>query len=204
MSDAPHTPPPAGSPPRAWRQLLHRISNSYRLRFTSTCVETALFVHNPAPLFRFTSTCVETASRSKGRCAVHSVHLHVRGDSDHESSDCHFRYGSPPRAWRQLNLHALKRRHARFTSTCVETAAEACRAQALATVHLHVRGDSPFGLEDPLGDYGSPPRAWRQPVRRFLLDRGRRFTSTCVETACRNLPAPPLAPVHLHVRGDSV
>ena len=173
-----------GSSPRAWRQRDLILLPSSATRFISTCVETAEWLSKEKP--------------------VDTVHLHVRGDSKCPSKKICCTSGSSPRAWRQ---HSVKRRFlliSRFISTCVETARREKEKRDDKTVHLHVRGDSPFGVYHDCLMYGSSPRAWRQPHPASSNSIIHWFISTCVETArSKRLPETHRA-VHLHVRGDSV
>ena len=71
----------------------------------------------------------------------------------------------------------------RFTPTCVGKAKAQPRRICASTVHPHVRGE---GVTIPWcddRDVGSPPRAWgrRDPPR--CIQRGSRFTPTCVGKA---------------------
>ncbi len=173
-----------GSPPRAWRQRPLGKTPVAPLRFTSTCVETAVW-----KLLRFSASAVHLhvrgdscdknfhtpppagspprawRQRRKGEAVKLSlpVHLHVRGDSCREVRLTCRRCGSPPRAWRQRFEDVDEGALLRFTSTCVETA-------RLRQLGRRLR-------------CGSPPRAWRQLARRIRRMLALRCTSTCVETA---------------------
>ena len=152
-----------GSSPRAWRQQGNRSVKAKPDRFISTCVETA-------------TTPLSKTDRP-------AVHLHVRGDSSGETPAEARGVGSSPRAWRQLCGVKVVGERLRFISTCVETAPAARDEPHASQVHLHVRGDSESNSIASSIEPGSSPRAWRQPVRYDVVNRRRRFISTCVETA---------------------
>ena len=73
---------------------------------------------------------------------------------------------------------------------------------ASGTVHPHVRGDGVDTSDRDTRSFGSPPRAWGRPTAIPLPRRSRRFTPTCVGTACRWSSSWSTPPVHPHVRGD--
>ncbi len=93
-----------GSPPRAWRRSLLRVSTSCGLRFTSTRVE--------------------TLSKRPLQQPNQAVHLHARGDASGDSCCQSDDGGSPPRAWRRFSWWQLRSARHRFTSTRVETLPE--------------------------------------------------------------------------------
>ena len=71
------------------------------------------------------------------------------------------------------------------------------------SVHPHVCGDNVFGDLPRFYLNGSPPRVWRQRLRRLPRPFRLRFTLPCVETTTR-WGAPMCAPsVHPHVCGDN-
>ena len=97
------TPRTVGSPPRAWGRRHSYVVGPSDVRFTPTCVGTA------------------RASRRSER--AYAVHPHVRGDgfvSRFSSPPC---LGSPPRAWGRREVLFGIALGARFTPTCVGTAA---------------------------------------------------------------------------------
>ena len=193
----------AGSPPRAWGQPGHSTVSPPVIRFTPTCVGTALpwcGVPSPIPVHPhvrgqpltmrsgaltkgFTPTCVGTACWWRSWCRTPRVHPHVRGDSRLRRPAMIRRVGSPPRAWGQpLPLERVANPNG-FTPTCVGTARTARRRALVITVHPHVRGDSGRFHGLPFCGIGSPPRAWGQQVGEHPQGEFRRFTPTCVGTA---------------------
>ena len=174
----------AGSPPRAWGQPGHSTVSPPVIRFTPTCVGTALpWCGVPSPI---------------------PVHPHVRGDSLKPTTRSMRWEGSPPRAWGQLIAITTKKPSDRFTPTCVGTARRGFASPDVLWVHPHVRGDSPVREARFWLGYGSPPRAWgqRHPVQRAARRQG--FTPTCVGTARPARTTRSARAVHPHVRGDSV
>ena len=134
------------------------------------------------PRFRFTPTCVGTTAIQTTLRRSTPVHPHVRGDNEigHRSAvDAH---GSPPRAWGQRDATAVNLCPFRFTPTCVGTTfSRPLHIERLA-VHPHVRGDNDAKYAGIELAYGSPPRAWGQPLPNPRLSMCSRFTPTCVGT----------------------
>ena len=115
-----------GSPPRAWGRQP---------------------IRDPSPVSdRFTPTCVGTALHTFGTKYDASVHPHVRGDGIIVNSSAVRGGGSPPRAWGRPGRDDLVRGRLRFTPTCVGTARLHNCLDLPETVHPHVRGDGPRGL----------------------------------------------------------
>ncbi len=171
-----------GSPPRAWGRRRDGRSVRLDVRFTPTCVGTALAVWALHPVL--------------------PVHPHVRGDGSPSTGVLNDTVGSPPRAWGRRRSRRPPVGRRRFTPTCVGTApisATTCRA---TTVHPHVRGDgNTYGLYGCVPD-GSPPRAWGRRCVLRATQRGDRFTPTCVGTARPVQPLCSESTVHPHVRRD--
>ena len=57
----------------------------------------------------------------------------------------------------------------------------------MISVHPHVRGDNGEQQPFPLGQIGSPPRAWGQLAAGRMRARDGRFTPTCVGTTLHSL-----------------
>ena len=90
-----------GSPPRAWGQLDFLSGGDKDWRFTPTRVGTTT---------DGTTAALETA-----------VHPHARGDNYIDSWTAPLAFGSPPRAWGQLEHHSEDVFAHRFTPTRVGT-----------------------------------------------------------------------------------
>src|SRR5205085_2737249 len=90
---------------------------------------------------RFTPTCVGTFSSPASEPPARPVHPHVRGDIMTAIEWAAFEFGSPPRAWGHCARLRLRRRHRRFTPTCVGTLRSPRRCGPGPPVHPHVRGD---------------------------------------------------------------
>ena len=136
----------AGSPPRAWGQLVL----DYRI----------------AMIVRFTPTRVGTTQVLTGALPRSPVHPHARGDNTTHGDAREPFAGSPPRAWGQLSVRSQHLRRHRFTPTRVGTTNTLYRCTATNTVHPHARGDNLGFSRAPRDVDGSPPRAWGQ---RLLL-----------------------------------
>ena len=93
---------PLGSPPRAWGRRPQPLPRLRAVRFTPTCVGTAIW---GARAHRWTP-----------------VHPHVRGDGGIRSGHAKEVTGSPPRAWGRRPRGGVLERAVRFTPTCVGTA----------------------------------------------------------------------------------
>ena len=171
-----------GSPPRAWGRPNRTGPSSSGVRFTPTCVGTALLVL----LVR----------------VVLSVHPHVRGDGAVVYGYLAVHYGSPPRAWGRHRRRRRAERGRRFTPTCVGTAQQAVRPGRRVPVHPHVRGDGDNPVALDLAGYGSPPRAWGRLNIWTVWPSTPRFTPTCVGTALQDGARQGAPAVHPHVRGD--
>src|ERR1019366_8456811 len=89
---------------------------------------------------------------------------------------------SPPRAWGQRKIVPPTFCRSRFTPTCVGTTCMQAPAQAVHTVHPHVRGDNCSVTTISSGRAGSPPRAWGQHPCHSSVLSFRRFTPTYVGT----------------------
>ena len=112
-------------------------------------------------------------------------------------------FGSPPRAWGQLNIHPSVLRESRFTPTRVGTTSLSPSAHSLSPVHPHARGDNATGGVQTAWANGSPPRAWGQPLHLVEYPLDTRFTPTRVGTTS-SYHVPPLpTTVHPHARGDN-
>ena len=175
---------PTGSPPRAWGRRVQAPS--------------------PLPFLRFTPTCVGTALNLGSRHSIDTVHPHVRGDGPHISHQDRAHNGSPPRAWGRRCPVGLDEVSHRFTPTCVGTAVAWARTFIVASVHPHVRGDGVLSSRRPSMSIGSPPRAWGRRRGGRSPRQCRRFTPTCVGTATRITPSTVKRTVHPHVRGDGL
>ena len=112
----------AGSPPRAWGQLLPRSAQIEAARFTPTGVGTI-------------------SARGKSRWRA-TVHPHGRGDNKSVVFEIANARGSPPRAWGQLTGDAQTPVPARFTPTGVGTIAYQLMLPSRVSVHPHGRGDN--------------------------------------------------------------
>ncbi len=156
------------------------------------------------PLVRFTPTCVGTALRRGDGQAPAAVHPHMRGDGGLLAAPLITSSGSPPHAWgRPANARRAAGRY-RFTPTCVGTAGPWTRPKRTMSVHPHMRGDgSGGGQVEPVGR-GSPPHAWGRPIAPNRAGDILRFTPTCVGTAPPSSTWTVCAPVHPHMRGDGV
>ena len=171
-----------GPPPRAWRAPSAPAPNPLDKRTTSTCVES-------------THSAAQSA-------ALGSDHLHVRGEHVYHQARVLVLDGPPPRAWRALTVHLDRLSRERTTSTCVESTETEPAAPVRPADHLHVRGEH-NEYRTILGRRtGPPPRAWRARARRGARGRGRRTTSTCVESTCTNTLRVAAPADHLHVRGE--
>src|SRR5690606_6902724 len=112
--------------------------------------------------------------------------------------------GPPPRAWRALAPAAESVADLRTTSTCVESTTTPSGWWPMWTDHLHVRGEHVLIGALPRHSGGPPPRAWRARGRPAAGGRGRRTTSTCVESTSRPVRMSSRMADHLHVRGEHV
>ncbi len=135
-------------------------------------------------------------------CIANTVHPHVRGDGGQSCRALPSASGSPPRAWGRRRLPTTRRSRSWFTPTCVGTASEMRRLRLASSVHPHVRGDGATQLRHRSRRGGSPPRAWGRREHAQRHEHRHRFTPTCVGTAAAEPNAPPILPVHPHVRGD--
>ncbi len=90
----------------------------------------------------------------------------------------------------------------RFTPTCVGTASSSMTSASGSAVHPHMRGDGVLCHPCHAALHGSPPHAWGRPDRCPAADGRRRFTPTCVGTACTGREAHSPLAVHPHMRGD--
>ncbi len=171
-----------GSPPRAWGRRRSLAGRPPSLRFTPTCVGTAL--------------CWMV------RASSWTVHPHVRGDGDVYQDIGFTNSGSPPRAWGRRIPSPRVLARCRFTPTCVGTATERAIDIATPPVHPHVRGDGETTLAVWSEFDGLPPRAWGRPEVLEHLAGKIRFTPTCVGTAASTASRRRNRPVHPHVRGD--
>jgi len=141
--------PRIGSPPRAWGQRYTAPSSRSAPRFTPTGVGT---------------------TRPEGReFAMETVHPHGRGDNFDSSAATDYAYGSPPRAWGQLDNRRKQRGIRRFTPTGVGTTRQYPHLQSTPSVHPHGRGDNGHIRQQPRYIPGSPPRAWGQRQKYLLL-----------------------------------
>ncbi len=157
----------AGSPPRAWGQLL-----SFFLELLGN---------------RFTPTRVGTTEQPSTWHLKGPVHPHARGDNCDEKSIRSWHFGSPPRAWGQLHSQWIYSTQFRFTPTRVGTTNSMVSLILGLTVHPHARGDNGNAARGSQGQQrGSPPRAWGQL---YILDRPSSragFTPTRVGTTLKN------------------
>src|SRR5271157_2289393 len=154
-----------GSPPRAWGQR-HRGCPVNRI-------------------IRFTPTRVGTTSNCDALMSFQPVHPHARGDNIGLSQLTRVAAGSPPRAWGQLGLLLFLDCPARFTPTRVGTTHWPRLGGRREPVHPHARGDNPLLLVAFALGFGSPPRAWGQPLKSQRVVWSVRFTPTRVGTTCR-------------------
>ena len=111
-------------------------------------------------------------------------------------------YGSPPRAWGQVDLRPRLVPYGRFTPTSVGTGNSASPRGSPATVHPHERGDRAGSLTESNLIDGSPPRAWGQGLGCMYDAIATRFTPTSVGTGHERPRTAPSSPVHPHERGD--
>ena|ERR1035437_7648436 len=132
-----------------------------------------------------------------------SVHPHARGDNLGGSAPTIISAGSPPRAWGQLHQRGASGRQERFTPTRVGTTCLAYFSNAVESVHPHARGDNAPLRSKYVAYFGSPPRAWGQPVRLQQRRPSARFTPTRVGTTASATLPQTLVPVHPHARGDN-
>src|SRR5262249_13553779 len=149
------------------------------------------------PIFqRFTPTCVGTAIVCICDPFRSPVHPHVRGDGVNDDLQSSPGLGSPPRAWGRRCLGYVFVAFVRFTTTCVGTAAVLVMRGRAVSVHPHVRGDgkTPATIAEMVS--GSPPRAWGRPGRNARVERGQRFTPTCVGTAAYSIAIQSKKSVH--------
>ena len=171
-----------GSPPRTWGKLF--------------LAEGKVVGH------RFTPTCVGKASKKALRASWHSVHPHVRGESQLGVRDGERLGGSPPRAWGKRYEWAGMGILARFTPTCVGKAGPTCSLRPSIPVHPHVRGESWPILNRPGGRTVHPHVRGESGMNRMGILA--RFTPTCVGKAgLRGSSRPGPSTVHPHVRGES-
>ena len=132
-----------------------------------------------------------------------AVHPHGRGDNRIHKHRSHLWYGSPPRAWGQLEYMRKEGARLRFTPTGVGTISAKRQSQIASTVHPHGRGDnSGGGIICPVQN-GSPPRAWGQSRHQSAAVDGVRFTPTGVGTITSRGSSATLISVHPHGRGDN-
>jgi len=115
----------AGSPPRAWGQLLRH--------------------HTHIKLHRFTPTRVGTTPQEIIPLGTVPVHPHARGDNFKLAFFIRCRSGSPPRAWGQRTLPVTTLTTPRFTPTRVGTTFSGNANRRELPVHPHARGDN-FGV----------------------------------------------------------
>ena len=152
----------AGSPPRAWGQLVVGSGDPDHRRFTPTCVGTTLIIADAAVSIDGSPPRAWGQRVRQRSCELRlPVHPHVRGDN----------------CYRRPAVAAIDR----FTPTCVGTTSSAGSQTACCTVHPHVRGDNSH-VDRQCSCHGSPPRAWGQRSQRCAGHRCRRFTPTCVGT----------------------
>ncbi len=158
------------------------------------------------------------------RTRTGTEHLCVRGDQG-QCRDVRLKCaGTPPRAWRSVQLDRGVGLTDRNTSTCVEIRpwrrprprgrpehlhvrgdqGSGARGGTCRTEHLHVCGDQP-GVDDlPVVPAGTLPRAWRSARREPAGGSLRRNTSTCVEISGLSPTRGCATAEHLHVRGDQL
>ncbi len=193
-----------GPPPRAWGQLVNRLSFGLAHRSTPTCVGTT----SPGP----------TAIR---RCEVHP---HVRGDNKILPCLNRFPQGPPPRAWGQRLPPYAKLLQDRSTPTCVGTTTSGSSSAAQWTGPPPRAWGQQVSCANRGPASGPPPRAWGQPFWGWLMNNKGRSTPTCVGTTIAQpqphsdaVGPPPRAwgqrqapsartrgrAVHPHVRGDN-
>ncbi len=153
----------------AWRRFTptcvgnttHRPLEGRGLRFTPTCVGNTCRVRGPSrcgsvhphlrgeydwskgeklKFPRFTPTCVGNTVNPEALPDRYAVHPHLRGEYYDAVTSLKIAVGSPPPAWGiRLQVHA-RRRHRRFTPTCV------------GNTRMVTSSRSPTS--------GSPPPAW--------------------------------------------
>ena len=111
---------------------------------------------------RFTPTGVGTIASSFDRGSVWAVHPHGRGDNAVIMAQAMSDAGSPPRAWGQFGLFALRIKPSRFTPTGVGTIPAGAGRITFCAVHPHGRGDNVRSRVITRDVIGSPPRAWGQ------------------------------------------
>ena len=141
--------------------------------------------------------------RASARRARRPVHPHGRGDNDAESWSSHETTGSPPRAWGQSRTGVDAHNAARFTPTGVGTMLTSGTAGWTRSVHPHGRGDNWRVWSPPVGQNGSPPRAWGQSRDDSGKPIVRRFTPTGVGTIAVARQIREVCAVHPHGRGDN-
>ena len=173
-----------GTPPRAWGQPGHPRRFQHLRRYTPTCVGT-------------------TDTLREGLRAL-PVHPHVRGDNILAGNAAEDLIGTPPRAWGQLPAAAFQKRSYWYTPTCVGTTGDPANRLLASAVHPHVRGDNRGARKTSIAAYGTPPRAWGQPLRTPAPLRAERYTPTCVGTTPLWSFWRTARPVHPHVRGDNL
>ena len=112
------------------------------------------------------------------------------------------RAGSSPRVWGTLLIIEIPRQRERFIPTCVGNTTGLSTGRYPATVHPHVCGEHAHTSPRVSASYGSSPRVWGTPSRRWEKSRHRRFIPTCVgNTSSARLPIYRLT-VHPHVCGE--
>ncbi len=117
-------------------------------------------------------------------------------------STCSFCRGSPPHAWGRPPRCGWRDDRPRFTPTCVGTAFYHAIGTFFNSVHPHMRGDGYVLFVQHLSFNGSPPHAWGRRFAASIPIRSRRFTPTCVGTACHYHQCLAWPAVHPHMRGD--
>ena len=133
-----------------------------------------------------------------------AVHPHERGDNvASEESRCYV-IGSPPRAWGQQRVYTGPGKGNRFTPTSVGTTPRHSAFLTRFTVHPHERGDNLRRLIAVIAKYGSPPRAWGQPLQGHRPCAIERFTPTSVGTTPDVVICGIYSTVHPHERGDNM
>ena len=173
----------AGSPPRAWGQLLLDPVIRPPERFTPTGVGTintilsdrrhstvhphgrgdnSMIVHRTHCYCGSPPRAWGQSRRSHHRSATAAVHPHGRGDNWTQVSRGNCTLGSPPRAWGQSAVQIAHKWPYRFTPTGVGTITCRVGAYHAISVHPHGRGDNEEQIRRGIRHAGSPPRAWGQ------------------------------------------
>ena len=110
-----------GSPPHAWR--IPKV-----LRYGR-------------PSLGITSTCVENTEVSLVKANKLQDHLHMRGEYISLITLKKVNLGSPPHAWRILNVPTQGGYYKGITSTCVENTLPSDIPTYPGRDHLHMRGE---------------------------------------------------------------